>query len=51
MEKGNLYIIQTNRDNNDNYNHVNISFPNGLLSWNIDEYFILNVNSFYTCAN
>ena len=51
MEKINLYINSKNRDNNDNINHINISLPNGLLSCNIDEYFILNVNSFYTCAN
>ena len=51
MEKVNLYINSKNRDNNDNINHINISLPNGLLSCNLDEYFILNVNSFYTCAN
>ena len=51
MEKINLYINSKNRDKNDNINHINISLPNGLLSCNIDEYFILNVNSFYTCAN
>ena len=51
MEKINLYINSKNRDNNDNINHINISLPNGLLSCNIDEYFVLNVNSFYTCAN
>jgi hypothetical protein len=51
MEKVNLYINSKNRDNNDNINHINISLPNGLLSCNTDEYFILNVNSFYTCAN
>jgi hypothetical protein len=51
MEKINLYINSKNRDNNDNINHINISLPNGLLYCNMDEYFILNVNSFYTCAN
>ena len=51
MEKVNLYLNSKNRDNNDNINHINISLPNGLLSCNTDEYFILNVNSFYTCAN
>ena len=51
MEKINLYINSKNRDKNDNINNINISLPNGLLSCNIDEYFILNVNSFYTCAN
>jgi len=51
MEKVNLYINSKNRDNNDNINHINISLPNGLLSCNLDEYFILNVNSFYTCAS
>jgi hypothetical protein len=51
MEKINLYINSKNRDNNDDINHINISLPNGLLSCNPDEYFILNVNSFYTCAN
>ena len=51
MEKINLYINSKNRDNNDNINHVNVSLPNGLLYCNSDEYFILNVNSFYTCAN
>ena len=51
MEKVNLYINSKNRDNNDNINHINISLPNGLLNCNMDEYFILNVNSFYTCAN
>ena len=51
MEKVNLYINSKNRDNNDNINHINVSLPNGLLSCNTDEYFILNVNSFYTCAN
>ena len=51
MEKINLYINSKNRDNNDNINHINISLPNGLLYCNVDEYFILNVNSFYTCAN
>ncbi len=45
MEKVNLYINSKNRDNNDNTYHINISLPNR------DEYFILNVNSFYTCAN
>ena len=51
MEKVDLYINSKNRDNNDNINHINISLPNGLLSCNTDEYFILNVNRFYTCAN
>ena len=51
MEKVNLYINSKNRDNNDDINNINISLPNGLLSCNMDEYFILNVNSFYTCAN
>ena len=54
MEKVNLYINSKNRDNNynnDEINHINVSLPNGLLSCNMDEYFILNVNSFYTCAN
>ena len=51
MEKINLYINSKNRDNNDNINHINVSLPNGLLCCNMDEYFILNVNSFYTCAN
>ena len=51
MEKINLYINSKNRDNDDDINHINISLPNGLLSCNMDEYFILNVNSFYTCAN
>jgi hypothetical protein len=51
MEKINLYINSKNRDNNDNINHINVSLPNGLLYCNSDEYFILNVNSFYTCAN
>ena len=51
MEKINLYINSKNRDKNDNINNINISLPNGLLSCNIDEYFVLNVNSFYTCAN
>ena len=51
MEKVNLYINSKNRDNDDDINHINISLPNGLLSCNMDEYFILNVNSFYTCAN
>ena len=51
MEKVNLYINSKNRDNNDNINHINVSLPNGLLYCNVDEYFILNVNSFYTCAN
>ncbi len=51
MEKVNLYINSKNRDNNDNINHINISLPNGLITCNMDEYFILNVNSFYTCAN
>ncbi len=51
MEKVNLYINSKNRYNNDNIDHINISLPNGLLSCNTDEYFILNVNSFYTCAN
>ena len=51
MEKVNLYINSKNRDNNDNINHINVSLPNGLITCNMDEYFILNVNSFYTCAN
>ena len=51
MEKINLYINSKNGDTNDNINHINISLPNGLLYCNVDEYFILNVNSFYTCAN
>ena len=51
MEKVNLYINSKNRDNNDDINHINISLPNGLLSCNPDEYFILNVDSFYTGAN
>ena len=51
MEKINLYINSKNRDSNDKINHINISLPNGLLYCNMDEYFILNVNSFYTCAN
>ena len=51
MEKVNLYINSKNRDNNDNINHINISLPNGLLRCNLDEYLILNVNSFYTCAS
>ncbi len=51
MEKVNLYINSKNRDNNDDINHINVSLPNGLLSCNMDEYFTLNVNSFYTCAN
>ena len=51
MEKINLYINSKNRDKNDNINHVHINLPNGLLYCNSDEYFILNVNSFYTCAN
>ena len=46
MEKVNLYINSKNRDNNDDFNHINVSLPNGLLSCNTDEYFILNVNSF-----
>ncbi len=46
MEKVNLYINSKNRDNNDEINHINVSLPNGLLSCNMDEYFILNVNSF-----
>ena len=46
MEKVNLYINSKNRDKNDNINHINVSLPNGLLSCNTDEYFILNVNSF-----
>ena len=50
MEKINLYINSKNRDNNDDINHINISLPNGLLSCNPDEYFILNVNSFYIHA-
>ncbi len=48
MEKINLYINSKNKDNNDNINHINVSLPNGLLYCNSDEYFILNVNSFYT---
>ena len=51
MEKVNLYINSKNRSKNENINHMNISLPNGLLSCNQDEYFILNVKSFYTCAN
>lgn len=51
MEKINLYISSKNRDPNDNINYINVSLPNGLLYCNMDEYFILNVNSFYTCAN
>ena len=51
MEKVNLYINSKNRSKNENINHMNISLPNGLLACNQDEYFILNVNSFYTCAN
>jgi hypothetical protein len=47
----NLYINPKNRDNNDKINHIKISLPNGLLYCNMDEYFILNVNSFNTCAN
>jgi hypothetical protein len=51
MEKVNLYINSKNRSKTENVNHMNISLPNGLLACNQDEYFILNVNSFYTCAN
>ena len=51
MEKVNLYLNSKNRSKNENINHMNISLPNGLLACNQDEYFILNVNSFYTCAN
>jgi hypothetical protein len=48
MEKVNLYINSKNRYKNDDLNHVNISLAsNGLLSCNTDEYFILNINSFY----
>ncbi len=46
MEKVNLYINSKIRDNNDNINHINVSPPIGLLYWNVDEYFILNVNIF-----
>ncbi len=30
---------------------MSVCLPNGLLRCNTDEYFKLNVNSFYTCAN
>ena len=46
MEKVNLYINSKNRDYNDKIKHINVSLPNGLLSCNMDEYFILNVKSF-----
>ncbi len=44
MEKIILYIHSKTRDNNDNINHINIRLPNGLLSCNMDEYFVLNVS-------
>ncbi len=51
MENVNLCINSKNRDNNDSINHINISLPNGWLSSNTVEYFILDANKFYTCAN
>ncbi len=44
MEKIKLYLDLKKRDNIDDINHLNTSIPNGLLSCNMDEYFILNVN-------
>ncbi len=52
MEKNkNCILIKKTRDHDDGMNHINISLPNGLLCFHADEYFILNVNSFNTCAN
>ena len=50
MERINLYINSKNRNVDDKINSLKINLPLGFISCSPDEYFILNVNSFYTFA-